>query len=175
MTVTPKMKKIAAGALIYALIFAVLRLFVDPSGSDAALMDHFQRHRGDFERLRQMAIADGLKRRIGADYVDDKRLPPERVEEYRRLMKELGITILSVSSDKQMGFMMKEWGNFFVGGGGKAIVYYPNPPKIPIARSLDRSCLSVLSRIPGSISDQTACTAVRPMEDNWWLYRADSL
>ena len=66
-----------------------------PLVSDAQLLAQFERTRLELDRLRKMAEADGLSGRIHSDYFDDQRLSKLRLQQYRQLMKTVGVDRLA--------------------------------------------------------------------------------
>jgi hypothetical protein len=138
-----------------------------PLTSDADLMESFHQHRNTFERLRQMAYEDNLDGSIGRDFVGDKELAGERVEEYRNLMRQARVDRFDGYSRAKVYFWV-DWYHSAFGGRTKGIAYFPQQPQLLVRDSLDESCLPLVT--PGA----DTCAAVRHIEGNWWLIRGDA-
>ena len=137
---------------------------------DAELIQRFHRSRATLERLREMVEEDYFRApgqgpwRIGLTYVDDKTLPQERVEEYRRLMREVGVVRVWASVQSQHITFASDLTGMLDVGAGKGFVYILQDKEPKIAPSLDESCMPPDSR-------EGSCFAHRPLQGNWWLFR----
>jgi len=133
--------------------------------SDHALITRFGEKRGELERLHQMIDKDNLEGRIHAGYADPK-LSPSRLEEYRSLLRDAGVTRLWAHGKSKPFELMVDGNGFLAQGDYKGYLYDPalqNPP----APSLDDSCFD-----PAKIPDtQRSCSAVRSLGNGWWLLR----
>jgi hypothetical protein len=131
--------------------------------SDAASREQFKRSRKDLERLREMAGKDYLYGRIAATYIDQDRLPADRVKEYRRLLKASGVKVLSAQGPwLPVEFMVDATG--FLNSGTYKGFRYSEREEAPVAESLDVSCMKPALKI-------RFCHVVRRLDGNWWLFR----
>ena len=133
--------------------------------SDHALITRFAEKREELERLHQMIDEDNLEGRIHAGYADPK-LSPSRLEEYRSLLRDAGVTRLWAHGKSKPFELMVDENGFLAQGDYKGYLYDPAPQNPP-APSLDDSCFD-----PAKIPDtQRSCSAVRSLGNGWWLLR----
>ena len=129
--------------------------------SDADLRAGYWAHRGELEQLRRMVREDKLQGRVHATYVDAKHLSDARVREYRRLLKECGVTRLWAQGE-YLELVVDATGILDVGTyKGYA---WETEQKSPLARTLDEPCVPVQPR-------GRFCNAAIPLEGNWWMIR----
>jgi hypothetical protein len=131
--------------------------------TDATLIAQFHRSRVDLERLRQMAEEDNPQGRIHADYADPK-LPPARLQEYRRLMKSSGIMRLSANGRKEPLELIVDANGFLAQGTYKGYMYNPQASDRTEV-SLDRDCF----QISEALKERRLCMVARGLGDGWWL------
>jgi hypothetical protein len=110
-----------------------------------------------------MVDEDRLRGRVHAEYVDDKKLSPKRVGEYRRLMSASGVTRLWANGPgKETEFLVDAVGMLDVG------IYkgfsFSQVEESPVVASLDISCMA-------QSGDARFCSAVQKLDNNWWLIR----
>jgi len=133
--------------------------------SDATLRHKFKQSQEDLERLRQLAKDDYLYGRVHAAYVDQKTLSAERLTEYRRLMKAVGIQrIWANGPGLPIEFLFEAYGILDT-GTYKGISYAAEPEGLE-ADSLDNSCMGVQRSRTGRF-----CHVVHRLDGNWWLFR----
>jgi hypothetical protein len=160
--------KIFAIGLLLIVLFAVGfwkwgRLWSeDTLPTDAALRQQFKGAQQHLFRLQQMVDQDRLQGRVHARYVDAKRLSPERVAEYRRLMKMSGITRLWASDSESTEFLVDAVGMLDV--GTYKGFSCSKKEREPVAASLDVSCMPHESKA-------RYCDAFQRLDEDWWLIR----
>lgn len=133
--------------------------------SDHELTVRFSQRRSEFEHIRQMIEEDNLEGRIHANYADPK-LTPERLEQYRKLMKETGVIRLWAHGNKEPFELIAGGSGFLAEGDYKGYMFNPaRPPSF--SQSLDHSCFESVQ-----ISDaERVCRAASTLDDGWWLIR----
>ena len=134
-----------------------------PLPSDAKLLAQFERTKLELDQLREMVEADGLSGRIHEDYFDDQRLSKSRLQQYRQLMKTVGVDRLACTGRCQhIEFNVAGTGWHDI-GNYKGFYYSPGE-QANRAPSLDKDCWSETGK-------ERYCTAARRIEGNWWLLR----
>jgi len=137
--------------------------------SDADLIKIFHEHRSTLERLHRMAVEDNLDGLIGHQFVDDKNLTQQRINEYRNLMRRGHVEVFVAYWTPpwaRVSFWV-DWQSSAIGGRLKGIAYYPEQPLTTVLPSLEESCL------PAVGPDAESCSVVRQIEGNWWLVREE--
>ena len=150
---------------ILALMFgAGCGLFSHPS--DEVLAQRLKAHEAEFNRLATMLFEDSDIVRLSDTYVflsegSDRLIPAERLREYRRLFKELGLES-GMHRDRtySVRLIASSRGGVFLPGSEKSYVYSKVEPS-PLVDSLD----IVMARNRG---DQAPI--FRKLSDNWYLY-----
>lgn len=161
------------GAVIVALILlvAILRpqlldrvlgLKEPPHLSDEELIANFYQHRAVFEQLREMTVQDkGLVR------VDNNKILPAsiqvplaRIEEYRKLLRRLGIRGgIEVSKDRRHIGFIASFRGWATHNSEKGYVYTEEPVKAQdIVDDLDH------------FKEHEVGSGMRRIEGNWYLF-----
>lgn len=131
--------------------------------TEAELKAQFARYRDPLFRLRQMATEDELRGRVHAGYVDDERLSPQRLAEYRRLMDRAGITRLwRHETGLSIEFLVDAVG-MLDSGVYKGFIYSEVGEKTTMG-SLDVTCIPSSPR-------RDFCEVAHSLEPNWWVAR----
>jgi hypothetical protein len=133
--------------------------------SDRELTDSFVQKRTEFENLRKMVEEDDLEGRIHAQYADPK-LSPERLEQYRALMKDIGVMRLWANGKKEPFELIVDGTGFLAQGDYKGYMFNPEKPA-PFFQSLDRSCFES-NQI---LQTERSCRAASSLDNGWWLIR----
>ena len=128
---------------------------------DQKLLEIFQDHRGDFEKLRTMVIEDlPNEQYFRTSNLEKSKLNPSRKQEYRQLLNAIWPDLIVRTDGTSVDFI-------FAGGGlsalgaewSKGITYAPDGDKAAI----------FLSNLNG-IRKLTAGDYLRPIESNWFLF-----
>lgn len=133
--------------------------------TDRELTDRFAQKRPEFESLRKMIEEDNLQGRIHKDYADPK-VSPERLERYRVLMRDTGVTRLWAHGKKESFELVVDGTGFLAQGDYKGYMFNPEKPQ-PFSQSLDRSCFES-NHIPKT---ERFCQAASSLDNGWWLIR----
>jgi hypothetical protein len=129
------------------LLFALTacRIF-DSYPSDNSLIEKFRSNEADFRRLAKMFKEDvklsGVDHKsawVDYNYNFKADIPQQRLDEYRSLLKRLGVQHI-VRGDKSGHFYLLVWreNGLFIGGSSKFYIYADwLPPPSPLTDSLD--------------------------------------
>jgi hypothetical protein len=143
----------------------IAREAIEPP-SDASMLRQFDGHEAVFDRLVGMASADKGLQRVGGNWtmpIDTRSagMSSERLEDYRRLLRDAGTPGGLQTSQGRDGFDFLLWtrGSAISDDTAKGFAYRTNPPP-NIVRSLD-----------GIRADsRDALTAYRHIRGNWYLF-----
>ena len=133
--------------------------------ADRELTDRFAQKQPEFDSLRKMIEEDNLDGRIHMDYADPK-LHPERLEQYRALMKDIGIMRLWAHGKNQPFELVVDGTGFLAQGDYKGYMFNPEKPQ-PFSQSLDGSCFESTH----ALKTQRSCQAASSLDNGWWLIR----
>ncbi len=136
-----------------------------PAPSDATMIAHWEKHRGTLDKITEMLRSDPALNRLGMDWSDPAEpdralLEPERLGQYRELMKQASIISFG-RGHRSIHFLYHAKGR--VNGFGKSFV---------------RGEASRHAEIVDSDLDAAAgarkVLLQRPIADGWWLQRDGS-
>lgn len=143
-----------------------------PHKTDAEMIQHFHENKAGFESLLEMVREDQQKVgdrlfRIDHDWnepndLDSYGVGPERISEYRRLFKELGVPRGFYAYDQDTYLFVASSVGIAVSGSSKGYVWSGKP--------LERIINSDLDEFQRSKRQHFLC---RPIEGNWYLERSD--
>ena len=133
--------------------------------SDHSLRTRFSQKKAQFDRIHQMIDEDNLDGRIHADYADPK-LPAVRLEQYRSLLRDAGLTRLWANGKSKPFELVADGTGFLSQGDYKGYLYDPSPQD-PTLPSLDDSCF-LTEQIPDS---RRFCRGVLSLGNGWWVIR----
>jgi hypothetical protein len=115
-----------------------------------------------------MVFEDNLDGVAGLDYTYEKRLSPERVQEYHQLISDAGVQSISAHIGQgTVVFLVAASGSPLGASTSKGFFYSRGAVADPVVDSLDDSCFS-----PGQ--KQESCGAYRHLDGGWWLFRYES-
>lgn len=133
--------------------------------SDAALREHFLRHEKAFRELLAMIRSDSKLVRVDQDWTEPSDpasvgVSPERLADYRRRLKSLGIErgFRSTGEGRQVLFIVSAVG-LGISGSGKGYAWIEGVPQT-LVENLDTY------RDPGDHS----FVAYRPLKGDWYLF-----
>ena len=143
----------------------IAREAIEPP-SDAAMLRHFEHHEDRFDALVEMASADRGLNRVDQNWTmpaDTKSVgvPPERLADYRRLLREAGIPRGFQVSQGHDGFDFFFWlrGSAISDDTEKGFAYRTIPPQ------------STVQTLDGIRTDsRNALIAYRHVRGNWYLF-----
>ncbi len=169
-----KVALVAGGVLALAaapfVLGALILVWVWTSGdiphrADAELIDNFRAHRAEFDRLLGMVHADEKLLRVDVDWTSPENpqeagVSPERVEEYRRMFRKLGVRrgFNAFGGRDYVEFMTSAKG-LSIGGSAKGYAYSTRRPEL-IVDDLDRH----------RARQTSSFTAYRHIEGDWYLF-----
>jgi hypothetical protein len=136
-----------------------------PHAKDQEMLDNFARHEKGFEELVAMLRQDRKLVRMDSDWTDPAdpsaaAVSTERIAEYRRRFKELGIPRgLRASHDPESFTFIASAVGLGISGSGKGYAYLASPPDL-IVKDLD-ACKS---------ADGRSFFAYRSIKGNWYLF-----
>ena len=135
--------------------------------SDQAMIAHWEQHRKTLDQITEMLRRDPALNRLGLDWSDPDdtaraHVPPERIADYRDLMREASIISIS-RGHRSVQFL------FHAGG----------PSASSFAKSFVRGEASRHADVIDSDLDEAAAgrpkvLLQRPIADGWWLQRDGS-
>ena len=156
-------------------LFTAAALAANSYDSDAKLERDFRKHRGEYQKIAEMAQSDGPFVRIATDFTrpdtdyssPEKKnwISQERLAEYRVLFRSIGVPdgIGKSENSPDEVFFANSARGFILSSSYKGIAYCPTVPK-PLLESLDRRPLSDLYDKRGHV------IAYKKIEDRWYLY-----
>lgn len=147
------------GYVVYSCYEFVRAGRYDRHESDAALIENFNRHRAEFEKLRTMTVEDE-----GLRYLDDDRVWPADIDlvklnEYRRLLKVAGLRRGIVRDEIHIEFLSSSAGWGPEGSIKGYVVLMEKPDRVREVESLDDFA---------EVKEDTYY--LRPIQDNWYFY-----
>ena len=144
--------------------FLVWYSFQKQHQADAQMLANFQKHKNDFELLRQMVLEDKGLTRVDDDWTNPHDpqtigVKPERIAQYRNLFRELDIPRgFSAAAERDAIRFIATTAGMLDHGSFKGYVYLKSPPK----KFLDN--LDALS------SQKMLEEGYRRIEGKWFLY-----
>ena len=138
-----------------------------PAPTDAAMIKHWEKHRGTLDKITEMLRQDPALNRLGmtwSDPVDPARafVEPERLAQYRDLMKDASIISFG-RGHRSIHFLFHASG-LSVSGFGKGFVRGEASPHAEI----------VDSDLDAAAAGRSKVFLQRPIADGWWLQRDSS-
>lgn len=138
-----------------------------PAPTDAAMIAHWEKHRGTLDKITEMLRTDPALNRLGmtwSDPVDPERafVEPERLAQYRELMK--GASIISFGRGHRSIHFLFYASGLSVSGFGKSFVRGEASPHAEI----------VDSDLDAAAAGRGKVFLQRPIADGWWLQRDSS-
>ena len=132
--------------------------------SDKTLEERFRSNQAEFEKIIGMLNEDNDVVRITSKYVflsenSTRQLPKERLDEYRRLMKELKLEGGIQRHDSERVLLIASASGIALPNAGKCYAYSLKEPQ-PIVESLDEL-------IKGSSGDHSL--VYKKLRGNWYL------
>lgn len=141
--------------------------FPDFSGQphlpDERLIQNFQTHRAEFEKLVSMVLEDKVLTRVDEDWAEPKNLADSRIAEYRRLFKIVGTPrgLSAPVSRESIEFIASSQG-WAVHGSDKGYLYAEKCPDYYGKTLASLDAISLAERPVGS--------GCRHIEGKWYLY-----
>ena len=142
----------------------LLGIIEQPHPADHEMIANFQGHRAEFDHVRDMILHDAGLLRVDDHETWPKNpqvvgVTPERIAEYRLLLKRLGLRGgISSSEDGTTIELTNSTRGFVTHGSEKGYVYSRNPDPRFVVPELD------------SLSKRGAGNGWKHIEDNWYLY-----
>jgi hypothetical protein len=135
-----------------------------PAPTDAAMIAHWEKHRGTLDQITEMLRADPALNRLGmnwSDPADPERafVEPERLAQYRELMK--GASIISFGRGHRSIHFLFHASGLSVSGFGKSFVRGEASPNAEI----------VDSDLDAAAAGRSKAFLQRRIADGWWLQR----
>jgi hypothetical protein len=173
--------KVVGGALVIMLALGAgvaYLLLRSPLKSDATLISEFQSHHAEFDRLLQMAREDGgtslrhiTVEPLQYDLRDEillQGIPRERIEEYRRLMRQANVYSIGIGARRDTNFVSyvsfrssSAWAWGLV-GAVKGWWWEPNHNSGPVYPQLDS--------LHGQERTSGGALGYRHLEGDWYLF-----
>lgn len=167
------MLKLITIPLLLITIIGCSFAFDNPHPSDDSLIQNFQNHEAEFERLVRMAKEDSHVIRIASDFTwTDKNaawprpeselgFSTERWNEYRSLFKKLDLKAGILNYQPDLVYLTASTQGLLTGGSGKGYAYSLKEPS-PIVESLDN--------VSFKGSEKSMNFAYRKLKGNWYLF-----
>jgi hypothetical protein len=138
-----------------------------PAPSDAAMIAHWQKHRGTLDEITEMLRRDPALNRIGMTWTEPAeperaRVEPERLAKYRELMKQA--SIISVGRGHRSVYFLYHASGLSVSGFGKGFV----------RGEASRHAEIVDGDLDAAAAGRSKVFLQRPIADGWWLQRDSS-
>lgn len=138
-----------------------------PAPSDAAMIAHWETHRGTLDEITDMLRYDPAVNRIGVNWTEPEdperaRLDPDRLAKYRDLMKRA--SILSVGRGHRSIYFLFHASGLSVSGFGKGFV----------RGEASRQAEIVDGDLDVAAAGRRKVFLQRPIADGWWLQRDSS-
>ena len=136
-----------------------------PHQPDAWMIANFQKHKSDFERLRQMILEDKGLNRVDDNWTDPQEpltigIKSERIARYRRIFQQLGIPRgFSATAERDKIEFITTTQGWLAGGSLKSYMYLKTPPD-EVLDDLDKL----------TFQERPVGTGYRHIEGNWYLY-----
>jgi hypothetical protein len=128
--------------------------------SDDTVIRIFQAHRGEFERLRQMATEDMHETSFFSEANISNRLPPSRRNEYKNLLKLSPGLQVGANYDGSVRFIFASAGQAISPGWAKGIEFIPDTGKVI---GTQRDTLDESGQLPAGVY-------LRKLEPQWFLF-----
>jgi hypothetical protein len=128
--------------------------------SDEKVIRIFQAHRGEFERLRQMATEDMHDASYFSVANVSNRLPASRRDEYKNLLKLSPGLEVGTNYDGTVRFIFAGSGQAISAGWAKGIEFIPDMAKVIGAQ---RDTLDDSAKLPDGVY-------LRKLEPRWFLF-----
>jgi len=128
--------------------------------SDEEVTGIFQAHRGELERLRQMATEDLHVASYFSAADISEALPSSRRNEYRNLLKLWPNLQVGTDYDGTVRFIFASVGQAISAGWAKGIQFIPNTGKVI---GIQRNTLDDSTKLPGGVY-------LRKLEPQWFLF-----
>lgn len=138
-----------------------------PAPSDAAMIAHWEKHRGTLDEITEMLRRDPALNRIGMTWSepaepDRAHVEPERLAKYRELMKQA--SIISVGRGHRSVYFGYHASGLSVSGFGKGFV-----------RGEASSYAEIVDGdLDAAAAGRSKVFLQRPIADGWWLQRDSS-
>ncbi len=158
--------KIAITFVAMSTVIAVLYIWRANSSqeimapSDDKLIKIFQDHRGEFERLRQMATEDMREASFFSESNVSNRLPVSRRNEYKNLLKLLPGLQVGANYDGSVRFIFASTGQAIGPGWAKGIQFIKDITKLKGTRIDTLDCSA---KLPAGVY-------LREIEPHWFLF-----
>ncbi len=138
-----------------------------PAPSDAAMIAHWEKHRGTLDEITEMLRRDPAVNRIGMNWTEPEdperaRLDPDRLAKYRELMKRA--SIVSVGRGHRSIYFLYHASGVSVSGFGKGFV----------RGEASRHAEIVDGDLDAAAAGRGKIFLQRPIADGWWLQRDSS-
>lgn len=135
-----------------------------PAPSDAAMIAHWEKHRGTLDEITQMLRFDPALNRVGMNWSEPQdaeraQVTPERLARYRELMKQA--SIVSFGRGHRSIHFLYHAGGMSVGGFGKGFV----------RGEASRQAEIVDGDLDAAAAGRKKVFLQRPIADGWWLQR----
>ena len=130
------------------------------SPSDENLIREFQDHRGEFERLREMATEDMHETSFFSESNISNRLPASRRNEYKNLLKLSPGLQIGVSYDGSVRFIFASTSQAISPGWAKGIQFLPDMTKF-LGKRMDT--LDGVEKLPAGVY-------LKEIEQRWFLF-----
>ena len=143
---------------------------VDPAPkapTDQTMIAHWEKHQKALDQITEMLRSDPALNRLGMDWSDPDdptraHVPPERIADYRDLMREA--SILSISrGHRSVQFLFHSSGSS-VSGFGKSFV----------RGEASRHAEVIDGDLDAAAASRSKVLLQRPIADGWWLQRDGS-
>jgi hypothetical protein len=157
-------------ATAFAVPVMMTAAMVDPgpkTPTDQAMIAHWEKYRTTLDQITEMLRSDPALNRLGMDWSDPDdptraHVPPERIADYRDLMREA--SIISVSrGHRSVQFLFHSSGPS-VGGFGKGFV----------RGEASRHAEVIDGDLDAAAASRSKVLLQRPIADGWWLQRDGS-
>jgi hypothetical protein len=138
-----------------------------PAPSDAAMIAHWEKHRGTLDEITDMLRYDPALNRIGMNWSEPEEperahVSPERLAKYRELMKNA--SIISVGRGHRSIYFGFHASGLSVSGFGKGFV----------RGEASRHAEIVDSDLDAAAAGRSKVFLQRRIDDGWWLQRDSS-
>jgi len=135
--------------------------------SDQAMIAHWETHRKTLDQITEMLRSDPALNRLGMDWSDPDNparahVPPERISDYRDLMREASIIGIS-RGHRSVQFLFHADGAS-VSGFGKSFV----------RGEASRHAEVIDSDLDAAAAGRSKALLQRPIAEGWWLQRDGS-
>jgi hypothetical protein len=158
---------VAAAFAVPAMMTAAI---VDPAPkapTDQAMIAHWDKHRKTLDQITEMLRSDPALNRLGMEWSDPDdparaHVPPERIADYRDLMREA--SIISISRGHRSVQFLFHASGLPVNGFGKSFV----------RGEASRHAEVIDGDLDAAAAGRPKILLQRPIADGWWLQRDGS-